>query len=362
MFFFFSSFLNFLYIKPAAEICNLSLSHISSVRCKAPSSSSSLTWFLGLLKKLLFLLFVLVNFFFGLIMASSSSNSASTPAAADFSLEEFCLRFDSLNVKIPKVENYDQTSIPYDSSTNSLLSNASTQNGNSEILFLYLQINFTIAFQFDFFDVIIIFFSFSGSNMNISYNNNHNAYETSDGQSLFNPFEINAGRVNITNRVIADFLNGKRNIGNCYHLVLKCYHQNNYQILELLKSESNVACLATCQGGSLTLQNLLASNHLLITRYIFYGVLEFLFVVMTDQYGHYLFEKLVQSCDACALFLIVTKITWDSSLFIQTSLNKNGLVLIIISQLVYTYVCVLKILTFFCFLAERNPLKSLSKC
>lgn len=205
-------------------------------------------------------------------------------------------------------------------------------------------------------------------------NNNNNAHEISDfflvenhtenniwkeddHQSLLNrgnrknPFVINAGNRDITGLNHHPYVAASgpsscsvrynnhhqshqegifgisNNIGNNNNdSALNCYIQNNYKILELLKTESNVALLATCLEGSLTLQNLLASNHQLITRNIFSGVLEFLLVVITNQYGHYLFEKLIQSCDVYALYLIVAKITLDTSLLIQASLNKNGLV------------------------------------
>ncbi|GAV71168.1 PUF domain-containing protein [Cephalotus follicularis] len=61
-----------------------------------------------------------------------------------------------------------------------------------------------------------------------------------------------------------------------------------------------------------------------ITCKIFKGVIGFIFHLMTNKDGSYLFGKLIESCDEIQLQVIVSKITSQSDLFIKAVKDKWG--------------------------------------
>ncbi|CAL5344371.1 unnamed protein product [Camellia sinensis] len=95
-------------------------------------------------------------------------------------------------------------------------------------------------------------------------------------------------------------------------------------ICEFFLQRSDVSMLARCENGSKFLQSLLQKGNPVINNTILNGVFEFLFELLTDEYGRYVFQRLIEKCDYSQLQLVVLKITLQNALLIEAAFTRNG--------------------------------------
>ncbi|XP_031257811.1 putative pumilio homolog 19 [Pistacia vera] len=88
--------------------------------------------------------------------------------------------------------------------------------------------------------------------------------------------------------------------------------------------DSDIILLSNDQWSSEYLQKLLCLKDSRIVNKMMGVVYSFPIYLMTHQYGHHLFVKLIESCDEEQRGLITTTITSDDELFLTASVSKFG--------------------------------------
>ncbi|KAK6255201.1 Pumilio RNA-binding repeat - like 5 [Theobroma cacao] len=87
---------------------------------------------------------------------------------------------------------------------------------------------------------------------------------------------------------------------------------------------NQIIILAMTEGGSTYFQDLVLLKDPRITQLIFEGVIEYIFQLMTDQYGRYLFQKLIELENEIQLRMIVEKLTNSNGDIFYTSIHRYG--------------------------------------
>ena len=88
---------------------------------------------------------------------------------------------------------------------------------------------------------------------------------------------------------------------------------------------NEIITLAMTEDGSKYFQDLLLLiDDTRITKLIFEGVIEYIFQLMTNQYGRYLFKHLVESDDDNQLRMIVEKLTVSDGHIFYASIDRYG--------------------------------------
>ncbi|XP_022734358.1 putative pumilio homolog 8, chloroplastic [Durio zibethinus] len=86
---------------------------------------------------------------------------------------------------------------------------------------------------------------------------------------------------------------------------------------------SRIITLAMTEDGSKYLQDLLLKDSS-IRKLIFEGVIEYIFQLMTNQYGRYLFQKLIELEDQNQLGMIMEKLASSCGAIFDASIDKYG--------------------------------------
>ncbi|XP_068321924.1 putative pumilio homolog 8, chloroplastic [Pyrus communis] len=116
---------------------------------------------------------------------------------------------------------------------------------------------------------------------------------------------------------------GQNYRGNVERTGLYYFNDNNWAQSSGIPSE--IARLAMTQLGSQALvQRMITPGDPLAKSMVLEGVFGSLFEVMCDFHGHYVFRKLVESCNHSRLRLIVAKITLNSEPLINVSVCNYG--------------------------------------
>ncbi|KAL5769302.1 hypothetical protein ACOSP7_015854 [Xanthoceras sorbifolium] len=96
--------------------------------------------------------------------------------------------------------------------------------------------------------------------------------------------------------------------------------KSNFEALK----HSDILLLGKDNSGSMFLQRALSWKNLRVTNKIFEAVMGHVFDLITNQYGHHLFIKLIESCNEDQLQQILMKIASQCDLFCNASINKHG--------------------------------------
>lgn len=116
---------------------------------------------------------------------------------------------------------------------------------------------------------------------------------------------------------------GQNYRGNVERTGLYYFNGNNWAQSSGMPRE--IARLAMTQLGSQALvQRMITPGDPLAKSMVLEGVFGSLFEVMCDFHGHYVFRKLVESCNHSRLRLIVAKITLNSEPLINVSVCNYG--------------------------------------
>ncbi|KAM7279629.1 hypothetical protein ACFE04_006763 [Oxalis oulophora] len=86
----------------------------------------------------------------------------------------------------------------------------------------------------------------------------------------------------------------------------------------------HIDIISMTKPGSYALQNILADEVPSFTWQILERIIESMFDVMTNKYGHFVFEKLVNLCDDAQLEIIMVKILHNREKFIDAAKNNCG--------------------------------------
>ena len=93
----------------------------------------------------------------------------------------------------------------------------------------------------------------------------------------------------------------------------------------IVSPEGNgIITLAMTEGGSKYLQGLLLDKDPRIKNLIFEEVIEYIFQLLTNQYGRYLFQKLIELEDENHLCMIMEKLTFSCGDIFYASIDKYG--------------------------------------
>ncbi|XWS13413.1 hypothetical protein CRYUN_Cryun36dG0035100 [Craigia yunnanensis] len=120
---------------------------------------------------------------------------------------------------------------------------------------------------------------------------------------------------------------GGNSLGNGFNISIENSSGlwNQQRINDILSPRGNgIITLAMTEDGSKYFQDLLLLKDTRIKKLIFEGVIEYIFQLMTNQYGRYLFQKLIESEDENQLRMIMEKLTVSDGHIFYASIDRYG--------------------------------------
>ncbi|CAH9086056.1 unnamed protein product [Cuscuta europaea] len=92
-----------------------------------------------------------------------------------------------------------------------------------------------------------------------------------------------------------------------------------YMMVHIMDQEA-----AKTREGSVELQRILKEGKLTLCQQVFEVILGSIFQVMTNEYAHHIFRKLLEVCHSIQLNMIFSKLASHERLFIDVALHKHG--------------------------------------
>lgn len=91
-----------------------------------------------------------------------------------------------------------------------------------------------------------------------------------------------------------------------------------------LTNPLDIVSTAMMKEGSMCLQNLLLEGNQEHKTAILMGVLDHIYQLLMDQYGHHMIDKLVESCGEYELQKILEKLTAEPDLLVTAACSREG--------------------------------------
>lgn len=159
----------------------------------------------------------------------------------------------------------------------------------------------------------------SGYGYNRGYNDGYAMYRNQYSNQRFSA--TRSSGISLGNE---DFMNNNGDLTSSISLQNHSIGNYGETVPEFLLGEKNIMSMAMKKDGSMLLQRALQERNVKIRTTILVGVLDHLPRLMSDQYGHHMFRKLVEFCSADELQQILEKLGSQSELLVNAACEIHG--------------------------------------